>query len=563
MKAGEVKFQDLLNGKIQYRVPLFQRTYSWKEENWQRLWDDILEIYALEPPRSHFIGAVVTQPIGGSPEHPAKYLLIDGQQRMMTLFIILACIRDAAKNAGEGSPLVEEIDDDCVFNKYAKNPDEREKMRPTQRDAAEFKAILAGEWASAAGQVGQACHFYRGVLKKGDLDGNHIDSAKLKSCVTDYLDLVSVRLDADDSAPRIFESLNNTGMALTASDLVRNHIFMSIADEHEQQVAYELHWMPMQVRMEEPSGNSALSDFFWRFLMMDGSLPRYDEVFEGMRGWIEEELKNGKTMVETLAELNSLSELYVRLWKPASAESVQVIKTQLERLNQWEVDVAYPFTLASMRRWQSGEIDEDRLLAVLKMIESYAVRRLAAAIPTNRLRRIFANMSGRIDWRDYVRSSAAYLMDNEWPTDKAFHEAFQTTRVYIPGRLSRTRLILTSLEQSYEHHEQIVMTDQITIEHLMPQTLNDDWLSELGDDALETHENYLHTVGNLTYSGYNYDMGNMPFVKKKETLGLSHFELNRRIIRAETWDANAIRSRAQELADRALAIWKRDVDAQA
>jgi hypothetical protein len=113
------------------------------------------------------------------------------------------------------------------------------------------------------------------------------------------------------------------------------------------------------------------------------------------------------------------------------------------------------------------------------------------------------------------------------------------------------------IERSYEHHEPIEMTDQITIEHIMPQTLNDEWRQQLGDNSYQVHDKYLHTIGNLTYSGYNSEMGNEPFETKKRILSQSHFELNKRIIQSETWAEEEIVKRAEELAQRALVIWKR------
>src|SRR5690606_31666335 len=121
-----------------------------------------------------------------------------------------------------------------------------------------------------------ARNFFRNALTLGDLEGETIDLPRLKSRLTDYLSLVSIRLDQDDSPHRIFESLNNTGMALTASDLVRNYVFMQLADnEQELKSLYQKHWLPMQQRTEDESGRSHLTDFFWRFLMKDGDLPRY------------------------------------------------------------------------------------------------------------------------------------------------------------------------------------------------------------------------------------------------------------------------------------------------
>lgn len=557
MKAGQVVFRDLLGGNIQYRVPLFQRTYSWGETNWQSLWDDLLEVYALKEPRDHFIGAVVTLPMPDSPEHATKYMLIDGQQRLTTLFILLAVVRDAAEAAGL-SRLAAEIQEMSLINKFAARPDEREKLKPTQQDEAPFKAVIDGGPAPSSSRIEQARRFLRDVLAKGDLEGKTLDLERLRQCITAYLSLVSIRLEQDDSPHRIFESLNNKGMALTASDLIRNHIFMRIQFAKEQEQAYNQLWYPMQQRMEYDNGTSALSDFVWRYLMKDGELPRYDEVFEAMRKRID---SGPSSVMEVLGELNRYAQYYVRLSKPDN-ETVPTIRDQLKRLNQWEVEVAYPYLLTAMAQREKGIVDEAQLLAVLQMIESYVVRRIICGVPTNRLRRVFGRMASLVSDHDYVDSCRQYLLDNEWPEDAMFHQMFQTARIYIGARLSRTRLILTSLESSYAHHEPILMTDQITIEHVMPQTFNDAWRTALGSEANSVHERLLHTIGNLTYSGYNSEMGNAPFADKKKILGQSHFELNRWIVRQEHWRENEITIRARELADRALSIWKRGNVAQ-
>jgi hypothetical protein len=166
-------------------------------------------------------------------------------------------------------------------------------------------------------------------------------------------------------------------------------------------------------------------------------------------------------------------------------------------------------------------------------------------------------MAGGVNERKYVESCYGHLMANNWPSDKEFREAFQTARIYVASRLARTRLILSSLEESFQHHERVELTTTITLEHVMPQALSAQWRQELGPDAATVHKELLHTVGNLTYSGYNQEMGNEPFTRKKQILQRSHFELNRAIVKCDRWTGAEIESRAQALADRAVAIWKR------
>lgn len=554
MKAGEVVLQELLNGKVQYRVPLFQRTYSWGDKEWKRLWSDICEIYRLVVPRTHFIGAVVTLPLPDSPEHTSKFMLIDGQQRLTTLFILLSCLRDLARRDPALVSLADQIEEECLINKFAKHKEERLKLLPTQADRCQYSAIVDQQPVSNSNRIAAARAYFENALQQNDDEDQPFDLARLKSCVTDYLALVSIRLDQADSPYRIFESLNNTGMALTDSDLIRNDIFMRM-DEGEQAEAYEAHWLPMQQRMEY-NRKSWLSDFFWRYAMVDGDQPRYDEVYQAVKADIDKSLRSGRTAMELLQEFDDYSKLYLLIWRPQDAPEPDVeVARRAVRLRQWEVDVAYPFLMSAYHLREKGDLSSADLAQVLAMLESFVVRRLICAVPTNRLRSIFARMPQRVVDGEYVDNCREYLLENDWPSDDLFVDRFQEARIYS-SRLGRTRLILTSLEEAFEHHEPVSM-DSVTIEHIMPQCPDQSWKQALGQGWREVRERYLHTVGNLTYSGYNQEMGNMSFGKKKQILQKSHFELNREIIAVEQWGEREINARAARMAELAVGVWSR------
>lgn len=547
MKASEVKLQHLLDGRLQYQVPLFQRTYEWEEKHWQTLWDDILEIYYLDEPRGHFMGAIVTLPIPDAPERAAKHMLIDGQQRLTTLFIILAAIRSAAKV--KDKTLENVIQDECLTNPHALTPEEKEKLRPTQRDRELFRQVINDEVPAKEERIGEAWHFYTHALELGDLEGNPLDLRKLKTCITHSLELVSIKIEQDDSPHRIFESLNYKGMPLSASDLVRNYVFMQLHEHEQLEELYTKYWYPMQDDLGE-----SLTGFFWRYLMMDGDLPRYDDVYEAMQKKLGHE-----DIPQALEKLKGFSSYYLRFLRPEEYEKNKALSEQLKRLNDWEVDVAYPFMLTMFDALTIGEITEADIAQVLSSIESFVVRRTVCGIPTNRLRRIFANMSNKVSTDEYVKTCQTYLQQNEWPSDREFYEKFQTFRAYIPSRLSRTRLILSSMERSFEHKEPVEISDQITIEHIMPQTLDDEWRKMLGYNADEVYSRLLHTIGNLTFSGYNKEMQNFSFEKKKSILSESHFELNTDVLTYGIWNEESILARAKRLADRALTIWASQV----
>ena len=484
MKAGEVILQDLLNGKLQYRVPIFQRTYSWDEEQWERLWDDILELYAMSSPRKHFIGSIVTQPIPDAPEHAAKFMLIDGQQRMTTLLLLLAVIRFHASRSPEDTTLAGEIADTCLRNVHISDTAEQFKLRPTLRDQEAFRQAMEGEIPVEAGRIGKAWDYFSKMVESGDHENNPIRLRQLKERTTYYLDLVSIKLETGDSPNRIFESLNNTGVRLKAADLVRNYVFMRISDEGQQNRAYEQIWFPMQ----EALGDS-MDDFFWRYSMKDGSLTRWDDIFDDTKAALDK-LPNEET-IPSLKDFSKFSEYYLRIKEPRQREASQVIADQLDRLNDWEVDVSYPFLLTLFDMQANTQVQTEEIVNVLKMIESFVVRRTICGVPTNRLRRIFAGMVVQCRAIDVVWSCREYLQNNDWPLDDEFYEKLVNYRVYNPARLARTRLILRSIESSFGHKESPAVTDDITIEHIMPQHLTDEWMEMLGNDPRLVHSRWL------------------------------------------------------------------------
>ena len=561
MKASQVKFQELLGGKIQYRVPLFQRTYDWEEKHWEQLWDDLLEIYAMDTPRNHFMGSIVTQPIPDAPENAAKYMLIDGQQRITTLFILLSVIRHRAELKGETWPnLTDEIQESFLINKFAKS-DERIKLMPTERDRAPFESAMNGEQPSDTTQIGKSWKYFDTALNGEATGGNEVDLTKLKNCIVNYLDMVSINLEQDDSPNRIFESLNNRGKPLSVSDLIRNYLFMNMPSPGQQEYAYQTYWYPMQ-QMLGQEDEDRLPDFFWRYLMMDGNLPRKDDTFVGVRDILEKDGSTPKKMMEELEKYSKFSRYYAQLAELDSDQSGldDSLLERIRRLNQWEVNVAYPFLMRALDYAASSAISQEQLFEVMGMIESFVVRRTVCGVPTNQLRRVFGQMSAQVNFQgDFLGSSRGYLLDHRWPLDDEFLSQFVRFHLYNPARLSRTRLVLETLEKSFGHKETPEFTKDITIEHIMPQTLSDEWERHLGEKASGIHDQWLNTIGNLTLTGYNPSLGNMPFSDKKKMLApaKANFELSRSIQDFGKWNEDAIQCRGNELAIRATKIWAR------
>ena len=560
MKASEVAFQSLLDGKVQYLVPLFQRPYRWGEEQWGKLWDNLIAVYEVTDPAKHFIGSVVTQQIATAPESAKQYTLIDGQQRMTTLFIILSVIRLEALNRGDTSELADEIRESCLINKFA-TPNERNKLFPTQDDRATFASLIDGHIPAPDTAIGRATEYFTKALSEGDSERNEICLRTLYDCIVNRLDMVSIHLENSDSPNRIFESLNNTGMPLNVADLIRNFLLMNIPNPQQQEDAYNAYWRPMENLLSDDSRNLDKSpDFFWRYLMMNGSFPRIDDTYDEMQKRLGNGNPNAQEAVDALKDFRRFARHYAQI---AGLSHEDIDNNALEgvrRLNQWDADVSYPLLMRLFDALESELITNNDLSDVIGMIESFLVRRSVCGISTNQLRRIFVVMSGQVDshYGDITGFAHEYLSNNGWPLDDEFRSGFVDFRLYTRGRLGRTRLVLNSLERSFGHKETPDLTsDNITIEHIMPQSLSDWWKNALGPNYSEIHTQRIDTVGNLTLSGYNPDLGNRPFHEKKDRLAKSNFALSDSILQVENWDAVAIQQRGEMLADRALGIWKR------
>ena len=556
MQAGQVVFKDLL-GQVQYRIPLFQRTYNWGEPQWGRLWEDLQAIYGMDEPRNHFIGSVVAQPVPTIPGRVSQYVLIDGQQRITTLLILLSAIRDKARQEPEKwGDLADEIQGMYLTNQY-KRGDEKPKLVPSKRDRAPFLAIVNCETPAADSRVGRARRYFDSKLSAGGA----IDLERLKIRVADCLDMVSVMLEADDNPNRIFESLNYTGLSLSAADLIRNYLFMNIRDPYKQDDAYEKHWYPMQEKLARAKNLDRQTMFFWRYLMMDGSQPKRErgEIFEGIKREIGGDADD-ESIIEALRRFHEFSCYYLQVVAPSMYGKHEGVTRQINRLRQWGLDISYSFLMKALSHVKSDDsaLSPSDLEKVARMLESFVVRRYALGYKSG-LRVLFSRMSANVDFEnDFVESSKRHLVGQGWPDDDAFIRGLARRRLYVPSRLSRVRLVLDTLERKKAGKEVVDLSSKkITIEHIMPQKLTNEWRDALGPDADEIHSRWLHTLGNLTLTGYNPEMSDKPFREKKTILAESNFALNSSLKNLDEWNAETIRQRGRELAERATTIWRR------
>lgn len=540
MKASETKLQPIFEGTKQYVVPLFQRSYDWGKKEWEVLWDDILELCEMETPRNHFLGSIVTMPSKSVPEGVTKFLLIDGQQRLTTIFIILSLLRDKSlKNNSE--QIAEEITNTLLTNPYKKGPDYF-KLLPTNIDREIFEKLIKKEDISNVSDhnILKAYLFFEREINKKDFD-----IEKIKDLIINNIILVSIVLDHDDNPHLVFESLNAKGRPLTQSDLIRNYFLMKFPI-NEQENIYLTYWKPMQ----DALGDN-MTDFIRHYLMKDGEQVKQNEVYFSLKEDIE---KNNLDSKEYLMNLLFYSRYYEKLLNPEKEQNFK-IQQMLKRINRLEVTTAYPFLLNVFKEFY--ETDQNKLIEILKIIENFIIRRFVCNIPTNQLNKIFPSLylESKNKIGDLIENIKTILQRKNYPKDNEFKKNFTEINFYGAGdRQVKTKLILETIEESYSHKEQVSF-ENLTIEHIMPQTLTEWWQNHLGDNWEITHELLLHTIGNLTLTAYNSELSNANFYDKKEYLINSHLEMNKYFNYVDSWKRADIEKRSQELSEKAISIW--------
>lgn len=545
MKAKQTTIQSMLGGADQqFVVPLFQRLYSWKRREWKMLWEDIEELYTADGSPVHFFGSVVTATFEPTPAGVSKYLLIDGQQRFTTLVVLLWGVRNLAIERGTPK-LAQQIEEAYLFNKFADNDLDRFKLLPTQLDRPAYQGLLSDDRRNVQGRIDDAYRFFRSRLDDTDPDGNPWDLQRLFQIIIQRLEIVSIDLDNDDDPQLIFESLNFKGAPLSQADLVRNYYFFRIPSAQRQQEIYDQLWRPMEERLGE-----SLAEFIRQYLCKDGSFVSKGNVYQALQKRLARQGESA--VIDSLRKLNDCSEHYRRLIVPQSESEPRLAK-RFARLNEWQVGVVRPLLMKLYEWVAEGHVEAAQLEKCCQLIESYVVRRTFLGYKTNPLNRYFIALSGSIEPSDPATFIGKYLSEHAWPTNAQFRVGFCQFPLYESGQ-ERVRLVLESLEEKHGHKEPVDVSN-LTIEHIMPQSPNASWKGMLGENWQRDHAELLHTVGNLTLTGYNSPLGNRPFEEKRKFFEQSHLEINKWVSQQERWTRTEIEARATILFEKAVETW--------
>jgi uncharacterized protein with ParB-like and HNH nuclease domain len=501
MQAYPNSLSDILAGQKQYVIPVFQRMYEWGRDRWESLWQDLLAISEDSDKNiTHFIGPMVVIGIA-LPHDVPKFLVIDGQQRLMTLSVLLAAIRDCAKERGLPN-LSNAIKNSTYLSFIDTKGNTVFKIAPRIRDRDTLYNIIEPRLALDRNlQLAQAYEFFRGELdqltpKQQGLftEPNDVILDRLYQSTVHRLKVVLITLDYNDNPSNIYESLNFKHETLTDSALIRNYVFMkqdSIEKQEEFESAYWRAFEEMFATTNNPQ--QELSDFYYRYLISKTEYIARRRLYPEFVKYVDSYLKH-KTLIQLTAELSRFARYYMAVQHECADPDLE---QAFDRFRRLDTETAIPAVLALYEKFEGaseGEFTKPVFIRYLRVIESFVLRRMIMRLRT---RGYGLDFAGACKHLDTISQLMTYFKERGWPPDSEIKEALQSYELYKRSP-KQCRLILTEIERAYGHKEKINLTDaDIQIEHVMPQNLTQSWREMLGGNADETHDRYLHTIGNL------------------------------------------------------------------
>ncbi len=556
MKATEAKLLDFLKKSPQFVIPIYQRTYSWTEPECRQLWDDILRAGSNDQINAHFIGSIVYIEKGlYQVSSQSPMLVIDGQQRLTTVSLILEAL---ARQLGDTAEPMDGFSAKKLRSYYLLNPlEEGErgyKLLLTQTDKQTLLSLLEQKALPEqySLQLKENFEFFvKQVASLGeDLEPLCKGLAKLM--------VVDISLSRDQDNPQlIFESMNSTGRELSQADLIRNFILMGLEPEHQVRL-YEDFWRPMELAFGQESYGKHFDGFMRHYLTVKtDDIPRVREVYEAFKTHARSANVAALGIDALVADVRAFAEYYCNM--ALARETDQTLAAVFADLRELRVDVAYPLLLQLYHDYNANLLSSEELAEAVRWIESYVFRRAVCAIPTNSLNKTFANFGRALRKDRYLESIQAHFLllpsYRRFPRDEEFCRELKQRDLYN----FRSRSYWLRRLENYGRKERVPV-DEYTIEHIMPQNeeLSAEWREALGAEWERVHETWLHTLGNLTLTGYNSEYSDHPFPKKRDMQGgfrESPLRINKGLGQLDAWDEGQIQARANRLSRQAATVW--------
>ena len=536
--------------KVLFRIPVYQRNYDWSESNCNRLLDDIYGI--MQSGDKHFLGTIVFMAAKSGGFALQEYIIIDGQQRLTTLMLILKALSVVAESVGDDC--YHEIEEQYLHNKYC-DEEFKVKLKPIKSDNNQFLLLLEDK----IDEMDEDTHIYHNFMLCKERFERWAERGINPSQVLDALtklEIVEIVLTKGEDDPQvIFESINSTGLELSNADLIRNYLLMN-ADDQEK--LYENYWLYIEKTLRNKMDYSNLDAFFMQYIVYKTSKPVNSRQL--YNSFVKLFKDSGYSQESILKELRYYAEIF-GAFVYGSAKYSERINRLLYRLRVLNQTTCYPFLLHVFDDYHQGVIDEETVEKILQFILAYLLRRMVCGVPSNTLRGLFTYLYNRIfkvasNKQKYYETLNKFLFTvsskDVIPSAGEFERALQKANIY--GNNALCRFLLLDIENG--DGKEILQAENLTIEHIMPQTLSADW----SHIRPEEHEEYLHTLGNLSVTGYNSELSNKSFAEKQDIIreNSKAVILNSDVLDKESWNITTIQARAKRLAGIVMTRYKID-----
>lgn len=536
--------------KVLFRIPVYQRNYDWSESNCNRLLDDIYGI--MQSGDKHFLGTIVFMAAKSGGFALQEYIIIDGQQRLTTLMLILKALSVVAESVGDDC--YHEIEEQYLHNKFC-DEEFKVKLKPIKSDSNQFLLLLEDK----IDEMDEDTHIYHNFMLCKERFERWAERGINPSQVLDALtklEIVEIVLTKGEDDPQvIFESINSTGLELSNADLIRNYLLMN-ADDQEK--LYENYWLYIEKTLRNKMDYSNLDAFFMQYIVYKTSKPVNSRQL--YNSFVKLFKDSGYSQESILKELRYYAEIF-GAFVYGSTKYSERINRLLYRLRVLNQTTCYPFLLHVFDDYHQGVIDEETVEKILQFILAYLLRRMVCGVPSNTLRGLFTYLYNRIfkvasNKQKYYETLNKFLFTvsskDVIPSAGEFERALQKANIY--GNNALCRFLLLDIENG--DGKEILQAENLTIEHIMPQTLSADW----SHIRPEEHEEYLHTLGNLSVTGYNSELSNKSFAEKQDIIreNSKAVILNSDVLDKESWNIANIQVRAKRLAGIVMTRYKID-----
>ena len=561
LSATEDTVEQVLTRNYRYTVPDYQRRYSWQEEQWGALWADL---NSIQPDSTHFLGSIVLIERSSGLNELNKLEIVDGQQRIATITVLLSLMREKYYELGEPGQ-AEDIE-----NKYLKKQDldlnEYQNLTLSTFDNPNLEKVIERKYEKMdEGQLREAVQFYANKLD--DLDTEELDDLRKRLLAS--VTLVSIRCEGEQSAFRLFETLNDRGMELSSVDLMKNYTFSKAASAPDSEIDYEQVQNDWERLIKTLMPNMSQPSRFFRHYIMSASEPNYDgdvsdyKLYDEFQKIVDSKLPDaGISLNEYVSELADKAELYAKIlnheidmYDDAGNKAINSKLDDLEIINSVQ---ARTLMLRVFEEYNTA----NKVMESLLLLESFLMRWKVSSYPTGgELDRIYSRIcSEAFEKENSIREIYSGLSDR-CPSDEEFIASIENKRVRLN---ERTSYILKRLEMDYYDGAEVNL-DELDREHIAPRASftakkYSAWPSTLGTTEAQ-FEQFRDKLGNLTLleTDKNISIGADPFEKKKEAYTESKLNMNQQLCEDyDSWGTDEIEQRTSELANAMVQIWNLD-----